>query len=142
MDPISLLVGFIIGLIVATMAIEFGMRKPVESATFHSTARLTYVWSLSEIRNPSVVAEYLDEIEIPKNARVVFKECKDIKILKDIKARKNEDIRVNFVLGDNRALILSGPIKEGQMGIWVIDPFILRKLKAEFERLWNKGTEL
>ena len=142
MDPISLLIGFIIGLIAATMAIEFGMRKPVESTAFHSTARLTYMWSLSEIKNPRVVAEYLDKVEVPKNAKIVFKECKDKKILKEIDVRKNEDIRVNFVLGDDRALLLSGPIKEGQMGIWVIDPFILKKLKAEFERLWNKGVEV
>ncbi|MCD6107887.1 hypothetical protein B6U70_01560 [Euryarchaeota archaeon ex4484_162] len=141
MDPLSLLIGFIIGLIAATMAIEFGMRKPIES-TFKSTARLTYMWSLSEIKNPRLVAEYLDEMMIPKNAKVVFKECSDTKVLEDVSARKNEDIRANFVLGDERALLILGPVREGQMGVWIIDPFILKKLESEFERLWSKGEEL
>jgi hypothetical protein len=142
MDLISLLIGFVIGIIAATMAIEFGMRKPPESTTFQSTARLTSLWSVSEIKKPRVVAEYIDDVELPKDAKVVFKDCKNMRTLKDVEAKRNPNVKANFVVGEDRALILSGYLKEGELGIWVIDPSIIKKLEMEFDRLWKEGLEV
>lgn len=135
-----LFIGFVIGVIVAAMAIEIGFKQPKEPDRL---ARLSYTWSISEISNPKIVAEYLLEMDIPSDARLVFKECKDKKKLveEEIQMRQNETISANFIVGDNRALILSGPIKNGEMGVWTIDPVIIKKLQGEFERLWAGGKK-
>lgn len=139
MDILSLVVGIILGVIVAGMAIELASKK--SSSSPERTSRISYTWGFAEIHNPKIVAEYLDDIDVPDDARVVCQKCKnEAKLVeKEIQMKHNNDISANFIVGDNRALILSGSVRYGEMGVWTVDPIIISKLQGEFERLWAEG---
>ena len=68
MDILTFIVGFIIGVICVALAIELGMKKTSKT---EPASRTTQKWSVSEIRNPRIIAEYLGDVEIPKKAKVV-----------------------------------------------------------------------
>ena len=67
MDIILFIIGFVIGVVCVALAIEFGMKKISKS---EPSSRTTQKWSISEIRNPRVIAEYLGDVDIPKNSRI------------------------------------------------------------------------
>jgi len=139
MDVIAFIVGLIIGVITVGLAIEIGMRRvnKKEPAT-----RPTHKWSIAEIANPRIIAENLGVIELPKNAKIVVNEYQDRAILKGIDAKQHSDIRGNFILGDDRALILSGSIKQDELGIWTVEKDMLEKLNRYFNDSWEKATPL
>ena len=101
-------------------------------------------WSIliSEVSNPRIIAEYLGDINIPKNTKIIVNKYKDAELLKDLDARKNKNIRGNFIIGDDRALILSGPIKEDEIGFWTIEKEIVDKLNNEFNEKWVNSLKL
>ena len=136
---ILLLIGFIIGVIVVGMVAELGSKK---TAPQEHMSRLTNTWSISEIRNPKIVAEFLDEVNVPLKSQLVIHECKNEAALKDLQVRKNPTISANFIVGDDRALILSGHVRNGELGIWTVDLVIIKKLHSEFDRLWTAGKKL
>ena len=55
-DIISLIIGFVIGVVVLGIAVEFGAKKPSKN---EPASRHTKKWSISEISNPRIMAEYL-----------------------------------------------------------------------------------
>jgi len=132
-------IGFVVGVISVALAIELGMKKTSKS---EPASRSTQKWSISEIRNPRIVAEYLGDIEIPKNSKLVVNKFKDDKIFKGLNVRRHTKVKANFILGDDRALILSGPMKKDEIGIWTVEKEILKKLNTYFEESWSKGTAL
>ena len=139
MDVISLVIGFAIGVIVVGIAIELGMKRttPSEPASKH-----TKKWSISEIPNPRIIAEYLGDIELPKNSKILVNQYKNKEMLTGLKVKKNSDIKGNFIIGDERALILSGPVKKDEVGVWTVEKEIVEKLNNEFEQMWDEGTEI
>jgi hypothetical protein len=128
MDVIAFIIGLIIGVITVGLAIEIGMRRvnKKEPAT-----RPTHKWSIAEITNPRIIAENMGVIEYQDGA-----------ILKGIDVKQHSDIRGNFILGDDRALILSGPIKQDELGIWTVEKDMLEKLNRYFNDSWEKATPL
>jgi hypothetical protein len=139
MDVLSVIVGIIIGIISVGLAIELGMKKtnPTQPAS-----RPTHNWSFSEIKNPRIIAEHMGDIKLPKNAKVVVNRYDNKDLLKGLDVKKHSGIRGNFILGDDRALILSGPIKENELGIWTIEKGMLDRLNEYFEDSWSKATNM
>ena len=134
MDIIALSVGFGIGVIVVAIAIEFGTKK--EKITMPNTRR-TVDWSINEIQNPKIMAEYLGDLSIPKSSKVLVHKYKDPERFIGINIRRNTKIKGNFVLGIDRALILSGPMKQGELGFWTVEKEIVNTLHEEFDQSWN-----
>jgi hypothetical protein len=139
MDVLAFVLGLIIGVIAVGLAIELGMRRvnKTEPAT-----RPTHKWSIAEIANPRIIAENMGAIELPKNAKVVVNEFQDGAMLKGLEVKQHSGIRGNFILGDDRALILSGPIKQDELGVWTVEKDMLEKLNKYFEDSWEKATPM
>jgi hypothetical protein len=139
MDVISLIIGFIIGVIVVGIAVEFGTKKKQNDSP---SSKHTKKWNISELSNPRIMAEYLGDIDIPKNTKVIVNKFKDIQKLKGLNVRKNNQIRGNYIIGDDRALILSGPLKQDEVGFWTVEKEIVENLNTEFFNNWTKGSKL
>lgn len=139
MDVISLGLGFIIGVIVVGIAVEFGTKKKQNNTP---QSKHTKKWDISEISNPRVVAEYLGDIEIPKNTKVIVNKYKNDELLKGLDVRKNSNIKGNYIIGDDRALILAGPLKDGELGFWTIEKEIVEDLNNEFFKIWSQSNKI
>lgn len=139
MDVLSVIIGIIIGIISVGLAIELGMKKtnPTQPAS-----RPTHNWSFSEISNPRIIAEHMGDMELPKNAKVVVNRYDNKDLFKGVEVKEHSGIRGNFILGDDRALILSGPIKEDELGIWTVEKVMLDRLNEYFEDSWSKATNM
>ncbi|MCK5458928.1 MAG: hypothetical protein KAI20_03485 [Thermoplasmatales archaeon] len=139
MDIVAILIGFIIGVICVGLAIELGMKK---TSNRLPASRPTHKWTIEEISNPRIIAENMGEITLPKNAKVVVNQFEDKNKFVGMEVKEHSGIRGNFILGDDRALILSGPVKEDELGIWTVEKGMLDKLNRYFEDSWSKGTRM
>jgi len=137
MDVVSLIIGFVIGLVVVGIAIELVTKKKPETSPASSH---TKKWNISEITNPRIMAEHLGDVEIPKNAKVLVNMYRNKDMLKELDVREHEEIKGNFIVGDDRALILAGPVKKDEIGFWTVEKKIVEKLSDEFDEMWAKGT--
>jgi hypothetical protein len=139
MDVVAFVIGLIIGVITVGLAIEIGMRRVNRS---QPATRPTHKWSIAEITNPRIIAENMGAIELPKNAKVVVNEYQDGMLLKGLEVKQHSGIRGNYILGDDRALILSGSIKQDELGIWTVEKDMLEKLNKYFNDSWEKASPL
>ena len=139
MDIVSLVIGFAIGVIIVGLAIEFGIKKSTQGAP---ASRHTKKWSVSEISNPKIMAEYLSDVDIPKNSKVIVNKYKDKELLAGLNVKENKGIRGNYILGDDRALILAGPIRKDEVAFWTIEKDIIQQLHQEFDEMWSKGSKI
>lgn len=139
MDVLSVIIGIIIGIVSVGLAIELGMKKTNAS---QPASRPTHKWSVSEILNPRIVAEHMGSMELPKNAKVVVNRYDNKDLFKGAEVKEHSGIRGNFILGDDRALILSGPIEENGLGIWTVEKAMLDKLNKYFEDSWSNATNM
>ncbi len=139
MDIVAILIGFIIGVISVGLAIELGMKK---TSSRQPASRPTHKWSIDEISNPRIIAENMGDITLPKNAKVVVNQFQDKDSLTGVEVKTHSGIRGNFILGDDRALILSGPVKDDELGIWTVEKGMIDKLNKYFEDSWSKGTRM
>jgi hypothetical protein len=139
MDVIAFVIGLIIGVITVGLAIEIGMRRVNKT---QPATRPTHKWSIAEIVNPRIIAENMGAIELPKNAKIVVNEYQNGAMLKGINVKQHSGIRGNFILGDDRALILSGPIKQDELGVWTVEKEMLEKLNKYFNDSWEKATPM
>ena len=138
MDIISLIIGFAIGMIVVAIAIEFGTKKTTETTP---ASRQTKKWSISEISNPRIMAEHLGEVEIPENSKVLVNHYRNKDILEGLDVKEHTEIRGNFIVGDDRALILAGPVKKDEIvsGLW--KKKLLKNLTMNLQRCGPKEQE-
>ncbi|MEF8879616.1 MAG: hypothetical protein V5A64_04420 [Candidatus Thermoplasmatota archaeon] len=139
MDVLAIAIGFSIGVIVIAIAIELGMKKTSRSPPASKPADN---WSISEITNPRIMAEYLIEGDLPEGSKLVVNQCKDENLLKGLNARKHSKVRGNYIIGDERVLILSGPIKKDVMGVWTVEKEIVDRLNKEFNEMWRNGKTI
>lgn len=138
MDLISVGIGAIIGIVIAFLMVEIGMKKILPWA---ETSRLTSMWSLDEIKGNKpllVVAEYI-EYQLPKDSRVIVKQRTGTAMLRSTQTVVNPNVTGNFAVGEDRALIFSGHIKDGVFAIWTTNEKIISRLTSEFNRLWLEG---
>lgn len=139
MDIVSLIIGFAIGVIVVGLAIEIGMKK---TSQVPPASKHTKSWDISEISNPRIIAEYLSDVELPKDSKIVVKKYKSKEMLAGLDVKEHKGIKGNFILGDDRALILAGPIKKDELGFWTVEKDIVQKLNQEFNEMWAEGSRM
>lgn len=139
MDVISLIIGFIIGVILVGLAIEIGSKKAVH---VNSASKKAENWSISEISNPKIMAEYLSDVDLPKNSKIIVNTYKNKDMLVGLDVKEHKGIKGNFIVGEDRALILSGPIKKGEIGFWTVEKEIVQKLNQEFDEMWEEGEKI
>jgi len=139
MDVIALLIGFVIGVIVLGIAIEIGTKKTTHAVP---TSKHTKKWSISEISNPKIMAEYLSDVDLPKNSKIIVNNYKDKQMLAGLDVKEHRGIKGNFIVGDDRALILAGPIKNDEVGFWTVEKEIVETLNKEFDEMWAEGASL
>lgn len=139
MDILSLFIGFGIGVVVVAIAIEFGTKRTTKQTP---SSRRTTDWSLQEIKNPKIMAEYLGNIDIPRNSQVLVHKYKTGRNFDGSYARRSNGIRGNYILGEDRALILSGPVKSDELGFWTVEKEIVDQLHQEFDSYWNNAFDI
>lgn len=133
------IIGFFIGVIVVALAIELGSKR---SSHREPASRTTQLWSLNEISNPRILAEYLgSDIDLPKHSKLVVNKVQDESLLRGLSVKQHPGIKGNYILGDNRALILSGPLRKNEIGVWTVEKEILTKLNTYFEQSWSKAKQ-
>jgi hypothetical protein len=59
-----------------------------------------------------------------------------------IDVKEHAGIKGNIIIGDDRVLILAGPIKKDEVGFWTVEKEIVEKLNSDFENLWDEATEM
>lgn len=139
MDLIALVVGFAIGVFVVSIVIEMTTKKTTQATP---ASKHTKKWDFSEIPNPRIMAEYLIDAELPKDSKVVVNQYKDKNLLMGLDARIHSGIKGNYIIGDDRVLILSGPMKKDEVGFWTVEKEIVERLNQEFEQMWADGTKM
>ena len=139
MDIVALVIGFIIGVVIVGIALEISMRKTSQT---QPASRHTKKWSISEISNPKIMAEYLVDVDLPKDSKVIVNQYKNKDVLKGLDVKEHSSIKGNFIVGDDRALILAGPLKKDEVGFWTVEKEIVEKLNQEFEEMWNTGSRM
>jgi hypothetical protein len=139
MDIVSLIIGFAIGVVVVGLAIEIGLKK---TSQVPPASKHTKSWDLSEISNPRIMAEYLSDVELPKDSKIIVKTYKNKEALDGLDVKEHDGIKGNFILGDDRALILAGPIKNDELGFWTVEKDIVQKLNQEFNEMWAQGSRM
>jgi len=139
MDIISLVIGFAIGVVVVGLAIEIGMKKTSRTPP---ASKHTEKWSINEISNPRVMAEYLGDVELPKDAKVLVNQYKDKTTFAELDVKEHKGIKGNYIIGDDRALVLAGPVKKDEVGFWTVEKEIVDKLNADFDEMWAEGTKM
>ncbi len=136
---LSIGIGVLIGIIVTALMVEIGMRKILPWGV---TSRLTSVWDLNEIKGNKtllVVAEKIENVEIPKNSRVVVKQREGTALLKGAEVVVNPDAHSNFAVGADRALIFTSSIHPNAFTVWTTNERMIRRLTSEFNKLWMEG---
>lgn len=139
MDIISLVIGFAIGVIGLGLAIEIGMKKTIQ---IQPASKHTKKWNLSEISNPRIMAEYLSDVELPKGSKIIVNQYKNKEMLAGLDVKEHKGIRGNYILGDDRVLILAGPVKKDEIGFWTVEKDIVEKLNQEFNEMWDEGSKM
>jgi len=139
MDVISLVIGFVIGVIIVGLGLEFGSKKTTQGTP---ASKETKTWDFSEIPNPRIMAEFLSDVELPKNSKVIVNTYKSKEMLAGLDVREHKGIKGNFILGEDRALILSGPVKKDEIGFWTVEKGIIEKLNQEFNEMWAEGDKI
>ncbi|MEA2054984.1 MAG: hypothetical protein U9O96_07780 [Candidatus Thermoplasmatota archaeon] len=132
MDVVSIIVGFVVGIVAVSIAIELSWKKEETVETY----KIAKKWSLAEIKNPLIVAEKL-KMDAPRNSKIVVK----VNTAFSKGAKQNDAVKGNFALGSDRALIFSGEIRGGQLAFWTIDERILRNLRNLFNQFWEGKEE-
>lgn len=138
-DIISLVIGFIIGILLVGLAVEIGMKKVSGNSP---SSKHTKKWSISEISNPKIMAEYLSDVELPKNSKLLVNKYKDKEKFIGMNVKEHRGIRGNYIVGDDRALILAGPIKKDEIAFWTVEKDIVEELKRDFESKWAEAEEM
>ncbi|MEF8847707.1 MAG: hypothetical protein V5A68_01060, partial [Candidatus Thermoplasmatota archaeon] len=120
-------------------AIEVGFKRSSRSIP---NSNLADTWHISEISNPRVIAEYLMDIDLPSSTKVVVNQYKDKKYLKGLDVRKNSSIKGNYIVGDDRILVLLGPMKDDEIGVWTIEKKLVERLTNNFDKFWSQGKKI
>lgn len=132
LDVLSLIIGFVVGIIAVSIAIELGWKKQEPTKTYKMATR----WSLNELHRPKIVAEKL-KMDVPAHADVVVQARTSFS--KD--AHENPDVTGNFAVGDGKALVFAGEIHPGQLAFRTVDDGIVRRLRERFREYSTEPGE-
>lgn len=128
MDLIAFVAGLIVGIVAVSIAVEFAWKKDVPE----KKCKLVKKWRQHEIKNPLIVTEKL-LTEPPKHAKIVVKEPSSFAK----KARENTNVKGNFIVGIEKALIFAGDIRDDQLAMLTSDEDIINELHDTFYSLYK-----
>ncbi|MEM0493217.1 MAG: hypothetical protein QXS02_04620 [Candidatus Thermoplasmatota archaeon] len=131
---IVFIIGFILGVIAVAIAMEISIKKTKGS---ESPIRFTDTWSLSEFINPRIVAEHYIDLLPSNKTKILVNMYKDPSFFKDAEVRQDSKVKGNFIIDDDRALILAGPMKQAEIGVWTVDKEVLKRLNSYFNDIWD-----
>jgi len=90
----------------------------------------------------SKVYKFLSDVDLPKDSKIIVKRYKNKEMLAGLDVKEHNGIRGNYILGDDRALILAGPIKKDELGFWTVEKEIVQKLNQNFNEMWAEGSRM
>lgn len=141
MDTISVLIGFLVGVIATAIAVEFGLKKIFRPP---AQSKVTASWRIADHKAPLVVSQDASAVLFPPGARVVTAggAHPDGQHRRDF--RRNPNARSNYLVeaDRDRATLLLGPLQEGTLALATVDPVLVARLRAEHRRLWETGEPL
>lgn len=140
----SILLGFVLGTAATAIAWNLsqrGVRNP-------ETARLTALWSLKDVSEPglrpAVLAEHIDNVQLPAGTKVVVPSAGlasvPASILATCEVRMHPEVRVNAVVGKDRALVFSGHVTPRAFAVFTMDRNTVQMLQNDFQRMWIEAT--
>lgn len=138
-DFLWMTIGFFVGVVTAGFAVELGLKKLLSPP---DSSKLTNVWSLTELPTPLIVATQIQDLALPKTAKLVT--ARALQVPRDgFEVRTNAGARANFAVDATlpRALIFLSGIEKGTMALWTVDERLIERLRAEFNRLWTHSTD-
>lgn len=138
-EVISMLLGFLIGLVAAGIAVELGLKKFLSSP---ETGKLTRVWSLSELPSPLVAATLVEGVAVPQGARVLT--TKTLQAPRTgFDLRTSPELHANFAVDAQlpRALLFLDGVRPGGLALWTVDEPLIERLRTEFNRLWSRSSD-
>lgn len=140
MDTISVLVGFLVGVVVAAIAVELGLKKLFSPP---SNTKVTSSWRLDEFEAPLVVALDAASTSYPPGSEVVTAGGVDPQGFRGRTFRRNPNARANVVIdrARDRALLFMGPVEPGTLALATVDRDLVGRLRGEHRRLWETGSE-
>jgi len=141
---LSILLGFVLGTAATAIAWNLsqrGVRNP-------ETARLTALWSLKDVTEPgmrpAVIAEHLEGVALPAGTKVVVPASSlasvPASILGSCEVRMHPEVRVNAVVGKDRALVFSGHVTPKAFAVFTRDMHTVQLLQNDFQRMWGEAT--
>ena len=140
MDPFTLLLGFVIGIVISFFAIYVSLhiRTPVEKS-----AELTTMWTINnlglEVRG---IVESLEEVDLPVGSQIVCRESGSLprNVINSCDVKIDPRVNENFLLGRNRGFMFLGSVRKSTLILMTEDDDLLMKLSVEFNSRWN-GAE-
>lgn len=139
MDLVAFFIGVITGLIVAFVAVEFGLKK-LFALPEHTN--LTSLWSFRGFARPLIATVDGSQAPIPRGARMVTSGPVPAPG-SGIQGRVSGQVKGDFVVDaeEDRALLLMGGLRPGGLALVTVDPKLVGALRAEYERLWAGSEE-
>lgn len=140
-DYLWLGLGVLAGVLATALAFEFGVRRVRNP----EASKLTGAWNLGEVAKlqpPRMVAERVQGLRVPDGAKLVVKEGAGAvtgEVVRNADVRMHPEVRTNFVLGEDKALVFTSHVHPDAMVVTTRDGTILGRLESEFDRLWNEG---
>ncbi len=138
-EIVSVLIGFLVGVVAAGFAVELGLRKLLSPP---EKSKLTQVWSLNEFPRPLIASTQLAGLDVPKQSRLIvaakYEGRRD-----GFELRTSPDCHGNFVVDANapRALLFLDGIRPGALALWTVDERLIERLRSEFNRLWGRSVD-
>lgn len=138
-ETVSVLIGFLIGVVAAAIAVEFGLKKLLSPP---DRSKLTQVWSLAEFPNALVAATSIHGVAPSKGARLLTAAKFDGE-RNGFELRTNAELRGSFAVDAHapRALLFLGPVEPGALALWTVDEKLIERLRVEFHKLWSRSTD-
>lgn len=136
MDLFSAIIGFIVGMILSMITMEYILYK---SQGFTLEAD----WDLNNERNLKICATEIGEITVPHDAKIVVKKGSyvPVEIFRRGLVKEAENVSLNFAVSEDKAYLFLGPIKRGVYALITSDEVLMEKLDQMFNKYWSESEK-
>lgn len=145
--PLSLLsifLGFVLG--TAATAIVWNLTQ--RTVRNPERTRLTALWNVQDVTEPgtrpALIAEGVQGVRLPAGSKVVVPtgtlSAVPADILATCEVRMHPEVRINAVVGKDRALVFSGHVTPKAFAVFTRDEAAVHLLQADFARMWSEAT--
>ena len=142
---VSIFLGFVLGTVATAIAWNLTQRAAPRNP---ETTRLTALWNVQDVvepgTRPAILAEALRDVRLPTGSKVIVPAGALGAVSPDILAtcdvRMHPEVRINAVVGKDRALVFSGHVTPKSFAVFTMDAAAVHLLQADFARMWNEST--